>query len=138
MKRGWELQAKSHFKLIAQLRGTNLGGHWLRAGIVLESDLLGIGRPVLSGTLLYAPRPGPRQPKATSLATQAPQSGSRAAQKGPQSRPKRGKGARKTPEGEHQILNLYTHKIYANSRPTAIQRPAITPVLVDNEYMCSG
>ena len=71
---------------VAGSRGQVPGGHFLCAGIVLESNeshLLGIGRPILSKTCyigLGRPRRPPWQPKAT-------QSGPRAAQ-GTQKDPK--------------------------------------------------
>ena len=61
-------------------RGQIPGGHFLCAGIVLESHLLGVGRPILSKTyyvVLGRPRRPPLQPK-------APQSGPGAPQRDPE------------------------------------------------------
>ena len=107
MKGGWELQAKSHFELIRGIRGIMPAGHFLCAGIVLESRLLGIGRPILSKInhiALGRPRRPPWQPK-------APPSGPRAAQ-GTQKDPKvvPGREKEKTAKGEQQTTKLYTHK----------------------------
>ena len=68
------------------------GGHLLYAGILFESHLLGIGRPVLSkdyNVPLGSPRGPPEQPRVPEK-PKVPQSVPRAAQtdsKGPQSPP---------------------------------------------------
>ena len=75
--------------------------------------------------LLYAPR----QPKATPMATQGSSKWSKGCPKGPKGTPKAAQGKKKEVE-RHPKENsksqtyIHIHKVYANSRCTAIQRPA--------------
>ena len=124
VKGGWELPAKSHFTGIRGICGIRgIGGrvprgHFFCAGIVLESHLLGIGRPIFVKNVLYAPR----QPKATPMATQSSPKWSKGCPKGPKKSSKSAQGEKKESKGTQRRPR--NHKtIYTQTKYTQTPDP---------------
>ena len=121
-KGGWELRAKLHFAPIGGIRGIAWiipAGHFLCAGCVLESHLLGIGRPILSKTY-YMPSGSPRDLHGIPRRPRVVQGLSKGTQKEPKVGPRREERGGRAPKGGQQSTKLYTHK--QNIRKLPIHR----------------
>ena len=142
MKWGWELRLLRHFGPIGGIDGIDgrvPRGHFFCAGALLESHLLRIGRPFWT----------PSHPKFHLGAQGAPNgfTASQGSQMEAKATPRRApwepkaaqrlpKGSPKSPQGKQNELQrhpketnksqnyIHINKIHANSRSTAIQRPA--------------
>ena len=126
MKWGWELRLLTQF---APIRGCGRRvprGHFLCAGALLESHLLGIGRP-------FWTQSHPKLPLGAQGAPNGPtesQGSQREAKVTPRRAPWEPKVSQRVPKGHPKETNksqnyIHINKLHADSRSTAIQRPTI-------------
>ncbi len=141
VKWGWELRPLLHFGGILRWRRSHRWvprGHFLCAGCVLESHLLGIGRPFWTPShpkLPLGAQGAPNGPTESQGSQRKTKVTARRAPWEPKAPQRLSKRSPKSPQGEQNEFRrrsnefnksqnyIHINKIHANSRSTAIQRP---------------